>query len=110
MRSSIDITAPRDLPADTEVLGVPVFQGRVVPAGAPAELDLRFLETSGFDGKVGETLPLLADDGSTIVAVGVGTGGGDPDQVRRAAAAFARAAVQVRRAAFVLPAGSGLDR
>src|SRR5437763_8574288 len=108
---AIEVSAAEIAPDDVDVLGVPVFAERDVPDNVGVELDLKFLETSGFEGKVGETAPLLADDGSTIVAVGVGARDKiDPDQLRRAAAAFARKASRAGRAAFVLPAGSGLDQ
>ena len=108
----IAFEAAARVPEDAEYLGVPVFADGVVPEGAMVELDQRFLESSGFAGKVGETARLLADDGSTIVAVGVGKGPSDAvvaDDIRRAAAAFAKTAWHARRAAFVLPRGSGLD-
>src|SRR4051812_39327823 len=108
----IAFRAAADVPANAKYLGVPVFANGVVPKGATVELDKRFLASSGFGGNVGEAARLLADDGSTIVAVGVGKGPGDAvkaDDIRRAAAAFAKAAWHAKRAAFVLPAGSGLD-
>src|SRR5437763_9009982 len=108
---AIEVSAAEIAPDDVDVLGVPVFADRDVPDGTGVELDLGFLETSGFEGKVGETAPLLADDGSTIVAVGVGARDRvDADQLRRAAAAFARKASRSGRAAFVLPAGYGLTQ
>src|SRR5947207_11232428 len=108
----IAFRAAADVPSDAECLGVPVFANGVVPEGAMVELDRRFLKSSGFEGKVGETARLLADDGSTIVAVGVGKGPAGAvkaDDLRRAAAAFAKAAWHAKRAAFVLHAGAGLD-
>src|SRR4051812_36009406 len=107
----IAFRAAADVPASAKYLGVPVFADGVVPKGATVELDKRFLASSGFGGNVGETARLLADDGSTIVAVGVGKGPGEAvkaDDIRRAAAAFAKAAWHAKRAAFVLPAGAGL--
>ena len=97
-----------ETPADVTVLGVPVFAGRVVPPGAGVELDGRWLEGRRFEGKLGETLVVPADDGSTIVAVGMG----DPaeltaERMRRAAAALVRAIGQETTAATtLLAAGS----
>jgi leucyl aminopeptidase len=92
-----------EIPADVTVLGVPVFTGRVVPPGAGVELDGRWLEGRRFEGKLGETVVVPADDGSTIVAVGMG----DPaeltaERMRRAAAALVRAVGQETTAATTL--------
>ena len=110
----IAFRAAADVPSNAEYLGVPVFADGVMPegAGAMVQFDKRFLQSSGFKGEVGETARLLADDGSTIVAVGVGKGRAGAvkaDDLRRAAAAFAKAAWHAKRAAFILPIGSGLD-
>jgi leucyl aminopeptidase len=101
----IAFTAATEVPADAEVLGVPVAADNRVPAGQPVELDAPFLERSGFEGKVGQTQALLADDGSSIIAVGIG----DPakvtaDTLRRAAGAFVRAASRARTIATTLAA------
>src|SRR5688500_5876017 len=87
----ITFKTARDVPADAAVLAVPVFAGRVVPSAVSVELDLDFLEGRDFEGKVGQTQPLLADDGSTILAVGFG----EPERVdldtfRRAGAAIVK--------------------
>jgi leucyl aminopeptidase len=70
-----------------------VFAGRQVPDGAGAELDSDFLARRRFEGKPGQALALLADDGTTLVALGHG----EPakltvDGLRRAAAALVNAA------------------
>src|SRR3954464_15434293 len=102
-------TAP-DVPSGTDVLGIAVFTGPTIAADAGVEVDVSFLTRQGFEGKVGETLPLLADDGGTVIAVGVGDEETiEADELRRAAAAFAKAAWQATSAAFVLPAGLALD-
>ncbi len=49
----LTFTASRDVPADAEVLAVPVFKGGEAPSGSPAELEPRFLSSTGFEGKVG---------------------------------------------------------
>src|SRR5439155_714330 len=78
-------------PADAEtvtVLAVPVLAGRTVPAGVTAELDIGFLQARGFEAKLGETLALLADDGGTVLAVGMGEQAKlDGEAVRKAGAA-----------------------
>ena len=83
-------------PADAEtvpVLAVPVLAGRTVPPGVTAELDIGFLQARGFEAKLGETLALLADDGGTVLAVGLGEQAKlDGEAFRKAGAAVARAA------------------
>jgi leucyl aminopeptidase len=89
----ISFTTARDVPADAAVLAVPVLAGGTLPGDAPAELDLGFLEGRGFEGNLGQTQPLLADDGTTILAVGLGDQGAiDLDAVRRAGAAIVKGA------------------
>jgi len=84
----ITFSAVREVPADAAVLAVPVFSGRALPAGTEVELDLAFLESRDFEGRVGQTQPLLADDGTTILAVGLGDAASvDLDTLRRAGAA-----------------------
>jgi leucyl aminopeptidase len=100
------LTAARTVPEDTEVLGVPVFAGREVAKNVAVELDVAYLAARGFEGKVGEAQALLADDGTTIVALGCGEASKlDAEVVRRAAAALVRAAGRSRIAAFALPPG-----
>ena len=105
MALSFPLTA--EVPADATVVGVPVFAGRVVPPGAEVELDGPWLAGRRFDGNLGETLPVPADDGSTIVAVGMG----DPadlsaEGMRRAAAALVRASGQDAAVATTLLAAA----
>jgi len=109
---AIDVTVSAQVPDDVQVLGVPVFAGRRQPDKAEVELDVAYLAERGFEGKVGEACPVPADDGSTVVAIGMG----QPDEVsvetfRRAGAAFAKAAWNDSRAAIaVLDAAGELDR
>ncbi|HZN15840.1 MAG TPA: leucyl aminopeptidase [Acidimicrobiales bacterium] len=89
----MNFSTARQVPDDAQVLGVPVFAGRTMPDGAGVDLDLDYLARRKFDGKAGQVLALAADDGSTVVAVGVG----EPakvtvDSMRRAAAALLGAA------------------
>src|SRR5436305_4854727 len=108
----IDVTVSAQVPDDVQVLGVPVFAGRRQPDKAAVELDLAYLAERGFEGKVGEACAVPADDGSTVVAIGMGK----PDEVsaetfRRAGAAFARAAWNDTTAALaVLDAAGEVDR
>ena len=108
----IDVTVSAQVPDDVQVLGVPVFAGRRQPDKAPVELDVAYLGERGFEGKAGEACAVPADDGSTVVAIGMGK----PDEVsvetfRRAGAAFAKAAWNDTRAAIaVLDAAGELDK
>jgi len=99
--------------ADPEVavLGVPVFAGGALPPGTGAEVDGHWLSERHFEGRPGETLALPADDGTTVIAVGMG----DPDEVttetlRQGAAALVRTAWHARTAASSLVAAApGVD-
>ncbi|MDQ2729362.1 MAG: hypothetical protein M3Y91_16215, partial [Actinomycetota bacterium] len=83
--------AAADVPADAEVLGVPVFADGSLPDGAGASLDHGFLTRCGFDGQPGQAQAVAADDGTVVVALGVGPRSGvDANVVRRAGAALAR--------------------
>ena len=46
-------------PADATTLAVAVHTGPTVATGAPADLDLGFLTSRGFTGRVGHRQPLL---------------------------------------------------
>src|SRR5947208_1324999 len=107
-----DITLATHVPDDVEVLGVPVLAGRRPVDGGAAELDLDYLAERGFEGKVGEACPVPADDGTTIIALGLGEADDvTAETLRRAAAAFVKAAWHDRRAAVSLLDASGvLDR
>jgi leucyl aminopeptidase len=109
---AIDLTVSAQAPDDVQVLGVPVFIGRRQPENADVELDVSYLAERGFEGKVGEACPVPADDGSTVVALGMGTAGEvTVETFRRVGAAFARAAWNDTRAAIaILDAAGELDR
>src|SRR5687768_14474240 len=97
---AITFTAARDVPADADVLAVPVFDDLSMPDGAKVEVDAAFLQGRGFDGKLGKTQSLLADDGSTIVVIGMGPRRAvDLDGLRRAGAAVVRTASKAKSAA-----------
>src|SRR4051794_32870197 len=109
----ITFTTSRDVPADAAVLAVPVYAGRVVPSGIPVELDLAYLESRDFEGKVGQTQALLADDGSTILAVGFGEPENiDLDVFRRAGAAIVKGSWKAATIAVAVidSAPAGTDR
>jgi leucyl aminopeptidase len=96
------------LPDGVGVLGVPVYTGLTTPEGGGARMDSAFLSAAGFGGEVGQTERLLASDGTVVVAVGVGQRGRvDADTLRRAGAAFARAAGTARVGAVSLTAARG---
>ncbi|MEY2567856.1 MAG: leucyl aminopeptidase [Actinomycetota bacterium] len=104
---SLELAAARTIPQDVDVIGIPIFSGCRVAAEAEVEVDVGFLERRGFDGRLGESQALLADDGSTVIALGVGDAGTvGPEAVRRAAAALVRSAGTAATAAMVLPAGA----
>ncbi|MGH9078541.1 MAG: leucyl aminopeptidase, partial [Acidimicrobiales bacterium] len=113
------------LPPDVVALGVPVHADDAGPSpagwldpapdlpGMPPELDPAWCKRHGFEGKVGQTLSLPSGD-PEIVLVGLGratelAGDRGLESVRRATAAFVRAVSRADRAAWVLPAGTGLD-
>jgi len=86
------VTFAATAPADAEVVGVPVFAGLQV-AGDGAALDLDHLRARGYEAKVGETVTLPGENGTTVIAVGVGPAADvTPDVIRRASGALARAA------------------
>ena len=90
------MTAPRfevvsRTPARTALLGVPVFADLTAPTGAGAAVDREFLAQRRFEGQPGQAQAVLADDGSTVVALGVGPRDRvDAGALRRAGAALAR--------------------
>ena len=89
----ITFTAARAVPADATVLGVPVFAGLVPADGVPVELDTGYLEAVGFEAKPGQAQPMPADDGGTVVALGMGEPAkATPETYRKAGAALAKAA------------------
>jgi leucyl aminopeptidase len=90
---TVSFRAATAVPADAPVLGVPVFDDLSLPAGAGAEVDTAFLRRGGFEGRPGQAVSLPADDGTTVVAVGVGSRQAvDGDVLRQAGAALARQA------------------
>ena len=100
------------VPAEVPVLGVPVYRDLGTPEGAGAEMDAAYLRQRRFEGRPGQTVALLADDGTTVVALGVGERGAvGTDDLRRAAAALAKTAGAADRVAttLVAAAAEGVD-
>ncbi len=105
--SSPRFRAANEVPAGTPVLGVPVYSDLSTPPGAGAEVNAAFLMQRRFDGKPGQAQAMLADDGSTVVALGVGERGSvDADVLRRAGAALARHAGSANKVATTLVAAA----
>jgi leucyl aminopeptidase len=110
---TITFIAGREVGADTTVLGVPVAKGPVAVGASGIDVDAAFLTAGGFEGKVGQTLPLLADDGTTVIAVGVGDlSKVTLESLRRSGAALAKAAWRSPRLATTLldAAPADIDR
>ncbi|MBW3615211.1 MAG: leucyl aminopeptidase [Actinobacteria bacterium] len=109
----IAFSTATDVPADSEVLAVPVFSGFELAPGTPVELDFGFLEGRDFDAEVGQAQPLVAGGGRTVVAVGLGDRGAvDLEALRRAAGAAVKAAWKATTLATTLvdAAPPGLGR
>ncbi|MGI9079359.1 MAG: leucyl aminopeptidase [Acidimicrobiales bacterium] len=104
---ALTCTLDAEAPADVAVLGVPVFSGGEVPAGAGAELDGHWLSERHFEAKPGETLALPADDGTTVIAVGMGARDDvTAETLRKGAAALVRAAWHAPAVATTLVAAA----
>jgi leucyl aminopeptidase len=89
---TVSISVATVAPDDAEVIGVPVFSGLTL-AGDGAGIDLDHLRSRGFEARVGDTVTLPGENGTTVVAVGVGPARDvDAAVIRRASGALARAA------------------
>ena len=106
------MTAPlfelvRRVPAGAAVLGVPVYADLSTPPTAGATMARDFLAQRRFEGQPGQALAVWADDGTTVVALGVGPRDRvDPDALRRAGAALARQAGDATEVATTLAAAA----
>jgi leucyl aminopeptidase len=100
-----------EIPGRVDVLAVPVFLGLKLPEGATVELDVEYLRRRGFDGRLGETHALLADDDTAVLAVGMGAEERvTADAIRRAGAEAIRGAARPKRIALALLDGrAGVD-
>lgn len=107
MTSPRFVAAP-NVPKGVQVLGVPVYTDLSTPPSAGAEVHRDFLAQRRFEGKPGQSLALLADDGGTVVALGVGDRDAvSADDVRKAGAALAREAGSATRIATTLAVSTG---
>jgi len=87
---SVTVTTARSAPDVATGLGVAVATKGAVPR--QLGMSRKALEANGFEGKAGQTLAVPSADG-VVVAIGVGDPGSiDANGLRRAAAAFTRAA------------------
>jgi leucyl aminopeptidase len=120
-------TAPTsELETGLAAVGVPVFASTEGPhvasdlpesvggAQIPTVLDATWLKRQGFTGKVGQSLVLHNEPGTpATVLLGWGirdqSGDDEVEAIRRAAAAFIRAAGEGGAGALVIPAGLGPD-
>jgi leucyl aminopeptidase len=106
------MTSPRfalvnRVPERAAVLGIPVYDDLTSPAGAGATVARDFLTQRRFDGQPGQAQAVYADDGTTVVALGVGPRDRlDADGLRRAGAALARQAGAAAEVATTLPAAA----
>ncbi|HUQ38901.1 MAG TPA: leucyl aminopeptidase [Acidimicrobiales bacterium] len=88
-------------------LAVPVFTGLTQSTGSQVDLDATYLASRGFTGKLGQTHALLADDGGTVLAVGMGDEADlDGNALRKAAAAMVRASWKEPALAFSWSTGA----
>lgn len=100
---SIAFTAATNVPPTVTTRGVPIFEGLVVPEGAPVDLDPEYCAQRDFAGRPGEVLAVPADGGTTVVAVGMGAQDAlSAESFRRAGAALARSAHKAPVVAFWL--------
>ncbi len=102
--------AAAEVPAGVTVVGVPVFGDLSVPDGAAGEIDTGYLAQRRFEGRSGQAQAMPAGDGTTIVALGVGERGTvGADDIRRAAATFARQAGAADHVATTLLLAAATD-
>jgi leucyl aminopeptidase len=108
---TVSLSVATAAPDDVDVIGVPVFSGLTL-AGDGAAVDLDHLRARGFEARVGDTVTLPGDDGTIVVAVGVGAQRDvDAAVIRRASGALARAASKrTSLASYLLDAVADEDR
>ena len=98
----------RSTPRNAEAIGVPVFTEGAVPRALG--LSRAALASVGFEGKVGQTSVVPSNDGTTMIAVGVGAPGEiSVTSLRKSAAALARAAEKKSSVATSLGDLPGVD-
>ena len=96
-------------PANAKAVGIPVSSEGALPK--EASLSRATLETLGFTGKVGQTYVVPAEKGAASILIGVGELSKlDTSALRKAAAAFARAAASFESVSTTLANIGRIDR
>ncbi|MGB3734366.1 MAG: leucyl aminopeptidase [Ilumatobacter sp.] len=104
---SVNVSTAKSVPAGATAVGHPVGLKGAVPR--QLGMSRAALAENGFDGKAGQTLAIPSGDG-LLVAVGVGaTDEVDANSLRKAAAAFARAASKHTHLATTLADAGDVD-
>jgi len=87
---SVDVTTAKSVPSGATAVGYPVATKGAVPR--QLGVNRSAMSDNGFDGKPGQTMKIPTSDG-LLVAIGIGDADEvDANALRRAGAAFARAA------------------
>ena len=97
---TIDIRSAQAAPDDAEVVGI-LFRKGPSAVGETRGIDEAWLSARCFEGSVGQT-QVTNVDGKTVIAVGIGDDKPSQDDLRKAAAGFARAASKVSAATLVI--------
>jgi len=106
-RSKAVVVTVATRPPENAILGVPVAQDGDIPA--VVGLDRDTLEKAGFEGKTGQSMVIPRADAAPLVLIGIGEPAAlDPDKLRDAAAAFARATEARADLAWTLPEGESV--
>ena len=96
-------------PANAKAVGIPVSSEGALPK--EVSLSRATLETLGFTGKVGQTYVVPAEKGAASILIGVGEVSKlDTSSLRKAAAAFARAAASFESVSTTLANIGRIDR
>ena len=96
-------------PANAKAVGIPVTSEGALPK--EVSLSRATLETLGFTGKVGQTYVVPAEKGAASILIGVGELSKlDTSALRKAAAAFARAAASFESVSTTLANIGRIDR
>ena len=98
--ANLDVDVSSEAP-DGRTIGVLVRPGAKLPEAAP--LDWDGLNSVGFEGEKGQTVPLPVGMGSRLILVGAGDSGLTANTLRDAAAAFSRATLHNAEVGFTLP-------
>ena len=110
--AAIEVVHSARAPEDAGTLGVPVFADLELPANTAVAINTAWCRVRGFTGKLGETIALPGENGSTVVAVGLGDKAKvTMTTVRRAAGCLTRACSREPHIATTLAsvAGGGAD-